>query len=362
MKVSYSANKYKTYEESLTEFEKTIDKYEKYSERRLERAIIRLQQQADKLAEEISTTGDEQLAHKKGNELNTLGLKIACLNDIVAVKKGEKQFVDADGNSNGVTYRKAAFILPKDQKIKEENGQYYLMNEKYSLSTMSPNERKIAQQEYEHNKNDFRVVKEVALDVTQQEIDLNKKRTRENKAEQLMVQKQIELVAQANKSTLARSESLREQIPLSSPASTKDPQKLMHAMPTKPSLSPQVPSPPPPPIFTAKTTSWGSLFNFVETLPPEPRKKAEEFLKNNPEFEKQKKLHQMNPVQLIEYFKNLLKCPPVPPVTMDAFLKNMALFEEPDKPNVTAHAGPIRQQQEQAKESSPSSEITTRTI
>lgn len=427
--------KYGTYNKGLEEF--NAPQFEAQSEKQIIQQIEELQKEADLISDKMMQPGlkDEDI-YRLGNELNTVGLKITSLEDILAAKRQNKDpekvyadingnvidsagnaitkenaafvlskdqkiekdkdgnyyllkkeqelknmepeeiaqakwdfqnkkkdltvkvFTDAEGNvkdpdGNAITYDKAAFVLSKGQKIaKDKEGNYYLLKEGQDLETMSDSDKNQAKNDFQHKKNDLKIVKDVVKDVEKEELNLNTARSTQAKAEKLMAQNQLTLMQSAR----AKAEqSLNPALSMKPPNPTITSPTPTQIQSTGP--SPSIPSP--QQILTAaafvqtvtngqKPVTWGSIFSNIKTIQdPQTKKETEQFFtdeakKNFPQ-DKQKDLEK-NPHSIIEKLKNMLKNTPIPETTMNDYLKHMTQFGQDAYKN-TDQLSPVEQQQ-----------------
>lgn len=330
--------KYDTCEKSLDQFDS--EKFEKKSEDELETEIEALQRKADGLADQISVEGNDKKARQLGNELSALSLEIASLQDIRDKQKGEKVFVDENGNNKDatgqtITYNKAAFVLSKDQQIiKDTDGQHYLLEKGQQWDTIkdNPKEKNDAKQNYERSKNNIKVVKEVVQDIKKEAIGYNATRIGVNKAEQLMVKNQISLM-QSARAQQTLQQKANPDLSMHAPQSTitganqslntiQMPSGTSSKMGSSSKLS--------LPVMTAsafvktelneqgqnKKPTWNNVFDIINKIPDKNAKEAAKNLVN----------------KAIEQFKkelNLSDVPrmsPIPDETMKSLLANMERF------------------------------------
>nr|WP_274519371.1 hypothetical protein [Fluoribacter gormanii] len=189
--------------------------------------IAVLEKQQDTIAEKMMNATDDNEAHALANDLNSMNQKIINLKEIVAVKEGGKKFIDADGNSedkngNPINFKNAAFVVAKDQNIaKDEEGSYYLLKDKQKFDDMSPEEKKTAQEDFKRAKMDIKVVKDVVEDVKTEELDFNTTRMAQNKVEQSLVQKQLDLQHEARRDAEKNLAQKKDQPAKSEPAKSE---------------------------------------------------------------------------------------------------------------------------------------------
>ncbi|KTD68803.1 coiled coil protein [Legionella steelei] len=355
-------NKYNAMQNSLADAPKFVQKTDK----EIQAEIVKLQREADKIADSMMTPGlsDEEV-YKKGDQLNAITAKIANLNDILASKKVDgKQFVDANGKPS--SYEKAAFVIPKNQKIvKDPDGNYYLIKNGKDLKDLSDTEKNDAREAFKLEKKDIQVVKDVIKDTQQAALHSNTASMAQVKTDKLMVQNQINAMASARASlTKALTQQLaHDGLPMHPPKSsfTAGTQPSLISLPPTPSptQSPKVtstPVPTPQQVYQSafvqtlgkakqhgSQMTWGKLFTFVDKIENEDEKKeAEKFLNKELENIKMK-----DKPTTLEKIKAMLKSTPVPEVTMNAFLAHMEKFENAYKPSVTAEKSPLAQQQRQ---------------
>lgn len=327
--------------------------------------------------------GNEKEARKILNEQNALNLQLASLKDIKSKLGNEKVFFDADLNSEGVTYDKALFALPKEQapSLVKHDGKYYLLNkgEKWDDVKNDPAKLEEAQARFEKAKPEIMSVKNVVQHVKKQEVELNTTRKEEthskiavNKAEQLMVNNQITSM-QAARVNAQLALTNAPALTMHPPQSTLTPgsnnfglDSVSIPTPTQSKgTSPSMPSMPSPPQIHAaafvqtvnneqKPISWGSIFSNIKTIQdPQAKKETEkfftdEFKKNLPEDKKNDLKNDKNPNSLIEKFKRLLEKAPVPETTMNDYLKHMSQFgQDAYKNDVTSELSPVEKQEQQ---------------
>ncbi|QMT60710.1 hypothetical protein [Legionella sp. PC997] len=366
--------KHTTYNNVLNAYDKSAPTFEKNPEM-LDREISSLERQIDRLTEHVFEEldkGNEKEARKILDQQNALNLQLASLKDIKSKVGNEKVFFDADLNSEGVTYDKALFALPKDQApgLVKHNGEFYLLNKGEKWDDVKNDSFKLAeaQARFENAKPEIMSVKNVVQHVKKQEVEQNASRKDEtrsklvvNKAEQLMVKNHITSMqaARANaKQALTSSPDLAMQPPGSTITgasyglgATSTPTDTQSKISSTPTASPQ-------PVFNAAAfvqtisnepkPTWGFMFSKVKTIQdPRAQKEVDKFLtdeakKNLPE-DKKNELDKFNPEALKRKLMGMLERAPVPEVAMNSFLKHMAKFEEAYKPNVTSEESPVAQ-------------------
>ncbi|QDP72878.1 hypothetical protein FOG18_10055 [Legionella israelensis] len=136
-------------------------------------AITKLQGELDKIATEISkktnqiTTliaeGKEKEVKTALHELDGLHFREAFLTDLLEVSQYKKHLFDANGElTNSLT--KADFVLKRDKKIVEHEGQYYLINADQDIHALNEGEKDIAAKEYQKSKGADVSVKKMVID------------------------------------------------------------------------------------------------------------------------------------------------------------------------------------------------------
>ncbi|WP_454781162.1 coiled coil protein [Legionella sp. WA2022007384] len=370
--------KYDTYDKGLEDF--NAARFEVETDAQIKEQIKTLQKEADETADKMMEHGvTDKEVQRLGNHLNTLSLKIASLEDILATRSSKKNedpkvFADINGNTkdaNGVpvTYKDAAFVLSKGQKVeRDENGNYYLLKAGQDLKSMDTQALNQAKEDFQLAKRDIKVVKDVVKDVRHEELDHNSSLIAKNKAEKLMVQNQINLM-QAARSNAEQALKATPDVPMQSPGSTITTQNIglgITPMPN-PTQSPKMSSAPTPSpqIFNAAAfvqtisngpkPTWGSLFSKVQTIQdPSVQKDLDKFLtdeakkeaKKNMSEDKKNEMDKFSPEALKQKLMGMLRRAPVPEVAMNGFLKHMAKFEEAYKPNVTSEESPVAQREQ----------------
>ncbi len=369
--------KYDTYDQGLKEF--NAPQFEVQTEAQLKAQIEALQREADAISDKMMQPGikDEEI-YKLGNQLNTVGLKIASLDDILAKQKNEKVFANANGETqdsagNAISYKDAAFVLSKGQKIeKDTDGNYYLLKAGQELKDMGPEAKSQAKKDFEVAKKDIKVVRDVVTDTKQEELHLNSTRSAQVKAEKIMVQNQINLMQSSKAQLELTQKPTPGALPMTSPQSTKTLSGINVPTLTQSSKVTSTPMPSPQQIFSAaafvqtvnngqQPVTWGAVFNKVQTIQdPEAKKEADKFFtdeaKKTLSKEDTNKLDkEKSPLAIIDKIKNMVKMTPIPQTTMEDFLKNMPKFgQDSYKPNVTSEESPVAQR-EQTQPSAPSS-------
>ncbi|MCW8407910.1 coiled coil protein [Legionella sp. PATHC035] len=373
-------NKYDAMEKSLDD----APKFEEQSEAEIRAEIEKLQERANEIADEMMDPKlkltDEQV-YAKGHQLNAIESKIANLNDIIATKKeGGKQFVDAQGKP--ASMKDAAFVIPRNKEIvKDKNGNYFLIKKGESFDQMTPSQKEEAQKAFQREKKDIQVVRDVVKDTKKEALEFNAKSIAENdkalhlnalslaqnKAEKTMLENQARLM-QSARATVQQSlqQNPTDNLALKAPRSTlTTPSVPLPTLAQTPQSS-KVGSTPiqtPQQIFNAAfvqtlnqgqkpgtQTTWGKLFKFVDEIQdPRVKEEADKFL-----TDEAKKSQSKDKPSTLDNLKEMLKQTPVPEVTMNAFLKHMAAFEEAYKENVTPEQGPIEQQKREPDTISPS--------
>ncbi|HHT0593848.1 TPA: coiled coil protein [Legionella anisa] len=369
--------KHKTYSNVLNAYDKSAPTFEKNPDM-LDREISSLERQIDRMSQHVFDEldkGNEKEARKILNEQNALNLQLASLKDIKSKLGNEKVFFDADLNSEGVTYDKALFALPKEQaqSLVKHDGKYYLLNkgEKWDDVKNDPGKLEEAQARFEKAKPEIMSVKNVVQHVKKQEVELNTTRKEEthskiavNKAEQLMVNNQITSM-QAARTNAQLALTNAPALTMHPPQSTLTPgnnfglDSVSIPTPTQSKgTSPSMPSP--QQVLTAafvqtvnsgQKPTWGSLFTAVKTIDdPKLRDKMDDYVtdkaKKTLSKDQQNELDK-NPETLKEKIKRMLERAPIPPTTMNDLLKNMPKFgEDSYKNNVTSELSPLEKQQE----------------
>ncbi|MGM9451813.1 coiled coil protein [Legionella bozemanae] len=377
--------KHKVYSNVLKAYDKSAPTFEKNPEM-LDREIQSLERQIDRMTQHVFDEldkGNDEEARKILNEQNALNLQLASLKDIKSKVGNEKVFLDADLNSDGVTYDKALFALPKEQaqRLVKHNGEYYLLDKGEKWEDVKNDSSKLAeaQARFEKAKPEIMSVKNVVQHVKKQEIEHNTARKDEthaklavNKAEQLMVKNQVSSMqaARANAQHAVKTPDLAMHPPQSTITAANSLGLNAISIPTptqSKGTSPSMPSP--QQILTAaafvqtvnngqKPITWGSLFTTVKTIQdPKSRDKMDEYVtdkaKKTLSKDQQAELDK-NPETLKEKIKRMLEMAPVPPTTMNDLLKNMPKFgEDSYKNNVTSELSPVEKREEQV--STPSS-------
>ncbi|RUR27980.1 hypothetical protein [Legionella qingyii] len=376
--------KHKTYNNVLNAYDKSAPTFENDPEM-LDREISSLERQIDRMTQSVFDEldkGNEKEARKILNQQNALNLQLASLKDIKSKVGNEKVFFDAELNSEGITYDKALFALPKDQAqgLVKHDGKYFLLDKGENWEDVKNDSSKLenAQARFEKAKPEIMSVKNVVQHVKKQEVELNTTRQEEtrskiavNKAEQLMVANQITLMQSARANAQQAALKAAIDVPMQPPGSTITTQKFglgLTSMPTAAQSPKASPAPTPSPqIFNAAAfvqtisndpkPTWGFMFSKVKTIQdPRAQKDLDKFLtdeakKNLPE-EQKNELDKFNPEALKRKLMSMLEKAPVPEIAMNSFLKHMAEFEEAYKPNVTCEESPLAQR-EQAQPLSP---------
>lgn len=367
--------KYDSYEQSFKDFDDEAHEFEAGT-KNIDAEIEQLKKEADKIADKMSTTSDEKDMHQLVNKLNTIGFKIANLENIRSVKNGEKRFADADGkfkdeNGKPITFKNAAFVLSHDQKIeKDKFGHHYLLEKDQSLTKMTDAEKVTANENYTHAKKDLQLVKHLVQDVKKEELHSNATQLAKHKAEHTMLQNHINLMHQARANAKM---GLKQSPHLTIPQSSMTPEKAFSSISTsglsKPSTSPPRPSAQEVLGNFVKNSpqpmTWGVLFKFVNEIPnPKARNETNKFLVDrfekdqdeNPDQPKQKESLAVilkHPEKFKRWLTSTLSAAPVPDATMQDLLKNMATkSQDPYNPEVTSEKSPLELQQEQQQPTS----------
>lgn len=358
--------KYNAYEEALDELDQLADTFENNPENEnsledLNHEIDQIGQQEKDIDEKLNQEPSEEEKHQLGNQIKLLQLKKASLQEIHAVKKGEKKFVDAEGKSEGVTSRNAAFLLSKDQELKNEKGEHFLLEKGQKWEEINDSDKAKAKQNFDHSKNELKLVRNHVQDEKKREIDSHIARVAANKVERLTINNRMSLISRAAQ-VHGLNYSNFQHLPLHPPKSTLTPNQVKSAYSATPKsekLAYQAPTPKPTPqIYQAalvqtlqdskKPITWGDLFSFVKTIPnPRTKEDTEKFLTEKEEKEiqkikdKNKNTFDLSPDELKEKIKEMLRLAPVPETTMNDLLKNMARFEKDAyQPSVTTEISP----------------------
>ncbi|MCE0724228.1 coiled coil protein [Legionella resiliens] len=369
--------KHKTYNNVLNAYDKSAPTFENNPEM-LDREISSLERQIDRMSQHVFDEldkGNEKEARKILNQQNALNLQLASLKDIRSKVGNEKVFFDADLNSEGVTYDKALFAVPKEQaqSLVKHDGKYYLLaaGQKWDDVKNDPAKLEEAQARFEKVKPEIMSVKNVVQHVKKQEVELNATRKEEthskiavNKAEQLMVNNQITSMqaARANAQHAVLNTPALTMHPPQSTITTGNSFGLGSVSIPTPTLSkgtsPSMPSP--QQILTAafvqtvnngQKPTWGSLFTAVKTIEdPKLRDQMDDYVtdkaKKTLNRKEQAELDK-NPETFKEKIKRMLEMAPVPPTTMNDLLKNMPKFgEDSYKNNVTSELSPVEKREE----------------
>lgn len=126
---------------------------------RLQKILIKIEEQTDLIQQHIEANRDEE-ANALKNQLIALNLKYGHLQDVLAVHKGEKQFVNQKGDPVK-TFEEAFCIVPKmqplvsfEKQILEHNGIYYLLNKNQDWDSIkdSPEAQLKARQDFQAEK------------------------------------------------------------------------------------------------------------------------------------------------------------------------------------------------------------------
>ncbi|KTD59323.1 coiled coil protein [Legionella santicrucis] len=371
--------KYDDYEKSLDEFYESSHIYTTGTEEQINEEIAKLNKEKDDLTETINATDNQQEKRPLEHKLKKCDHKIRNLEDIRSVLKGEKRFADADGrfedeNGNPITFKNAAFVLSKNQRVEKENNKCYLLEEGQTLSAMSEVEKTKSHQMYTHAKKDLQIVRHGLHDAKKEELQLNALQLARDKAEHRMLQNQINLMQSARAKLIQQA--LTPNPHLNVPQSTMTPQKVASISKSHPTTAPK-PSPTPPrpmdEVFgnfvrnSPKPMTWGMLFKFVEEIPnPNAKNEATKVLVD--QYQKDKDLDEnpqntpqkenladilKHPEKFKSWLKNTLSAAPVPDATMQDLLKNMASSSQnPYDPDVTSLKSPLELQQEPQQEPS----------
>lgn len=372
------AEKYDDYDKSLDEFYESSDIYTTGSEEQINEDIAKLNKEKDEINEAINATEDPQEKHQFEHKFKKCDHKIRNLEDIRSVLKGEKRFADANGrfedeNGKPITFKNAAFVLSKNQKIEKENDKCFLLQEGQTLTTMNEEEKSKSHQMYMHAKKDLQLVRHGLHDAKKEELQLNALQLARDKAEHRIIQNQLNLMHTARAKLIQQA--LTPNPHLNVPQSTMTPQKVASISNHPTGVS--KPSPQPPramdEVFgnfvknSPKPMTWGMLFKFVEEIPnPKAKNEATKILVDQFQKEKDKVLDEdpkntkqkenladilKHPEKFKAWLKNTLSAAPVPDATMQDLLKNMATnSQNPYDPDVTSLKSPLELQQEPQQE------------
>ncbi|KTC89081.1 hypothetical protein [Legionella cincinnatiensis] len=369
--------KYDDYEKSLDDFYESSHLYT--NEEQINEDVAKLTKEKDEINETINVTDDPQEKHQLEHKLKKCDHKIRNLEDIRSVLKGEKRFADANGrfedeNGNPITFKNAAFVLSKNQKIEKEHDKCYLLEEGQTLSAMNEEEKTKSHQMYTHAKKDLQIVRHGLHDAKKEELQLNALQLARDKAEHRMLQNQINLMHAARAKLIQQA--LTPNTHLNVPQSTMTPQKVASINhPTAVSKPSPKPARPMQEVFgdfvknAPKPMTWGMLFKFVEEIPnPKARNDANKVLVDQYQKEKDQELDQdpkntkqkenladilKHPEKFKAWLKNTLSAAPVPDATMQDLLKNMATnSQNPYDPDVTSLKSPLELQQDPQQEQS----------
>lgn len=339
--------KYDTYNKGFESFDNK--QYEQYNDAALSKEI-------DKLEAQKKSKPSEQ------NEINLQGL-----HEIRGKQRGEKIFVDANGNTEGVKHKDAAFVLSKakGQTLVKHNDQFHLLErgENWADVVKDPDKMKQAQARFEHAKPDIMSVRNKIQHAAKQELALNatqteetQKKLSENKAEQLMVKNQISSLqsarANAHKTMLKPTPGVEMQAPKSTIISglSTNPIPLMPSPPMNAGSS-KVSHEPAPQITAAafiqteidnmgknfnkgapNRLGWDDLSKIIDKIPDKDAKDAANKFINH-----LKPKPTPNERELAEMLRN----PPIPPVVMQSLLRHMSTLSlDPYNPTVSAEENP----------------------
>lgn len=364
------SEKHSVYQKSFDEFDNESSYLENLSVDKLEVEKDKLQKEADAIADEMAQTGDEKKLNQLVDKLNTIGFKIANVNDLIDTKK-DKKFINENGEEVS-TYKKAAFVVPKDKTVLKDGGEYYLVPKGTDLDTfknMPQEEKNRAKKDFQDKKDDIQLVKKVVADTKDKEIDSNTTNLAQSKAQHTMIKNQVNSLQSARANAKQALES-STQLGMSPPDGTVSIQSLTQGAAraitstaqSKPQSTPMLSQ---QQIYGASAAfvktvnpngqrvTWGSVLSKIKTIQnPQIQDEAEKYFtdeaKKNMPQDKKDALDKMDPDSRKERIKEMMKQTPVPETTMNSFLKHMARFgEDAYKEGVADKPSPTEQRQEQ---------------
>ncbi|MBA2710990.1 MAG: hypothetical protein H0U57_10395 [Tatlockia sp.] len=158
---------YKHYNDNIDkaeEFIKTLDSKDPLTQLSL------LDAEIDKIAVEIEELepefyellkkGDEEKARDILAQMNAKNLQIATLKDMKEACKGKKIMYSKEGEVT-THFENAHFIIPRDQILKKEGGNFYLLNKNENFENLTPAEKEDKQQNFEQMKLQISRVRDV---------------------------------------------------------------------------------------------------------------------------------------------------------------------------------------------------------
>lgn len=331
--------RYQDYDTSLNQVDEEI-KSDAFGPAQVESRIVDLNNQMKYGAENINkllSAKDESGARTLLHQQTALNLQLATLMDIRAVHRGDKYYANAMGGQEQ-SYKDAAFILPKDQKIlvHTEGGttKCYLVKENETLDSLrqTPGALEAAESAYEANKGQHMIVRKVVHH--NKGIETNEHRTKVDVANQIiqesaeqkrLITNQMAMLQAMRGSALNASEGMEAPRPVPTPTPTTTSQK---------------------PTQAAATILHRDRLVEIKN-PPLTREDLQNLGSLIPEPQLREKFNQ-------EYNKNIPRQGPIPPLKMQHMLKTLEQFGiDTTKPGVTSIRNPLELQQDAATAPTP---------
>ncbi|MDR3443061.1 MAG: hypothetical protein P4L65_08595 [Legionella sp.] len=342
-------SKYKTYNDSLEEIDKSAADYEKLSNKELDSEIQKLETeviaQTDKIADLMDNDREDE-ARVLLDKQNALNLKLISLNDIRSERANALKFYDANGkdsdkNGNKISANDAAYAVPnKDKQIFERNNTLHRAGANESnLTEVQKIEREI---KFLKAMNGFLSVKGAVENAQKEEMKFLNGRVSDtrakldaNKTEQSLIQNQIRLL---ESSRAAAQAAAQQQSPGAGPSGAPTPSPSMSA-PSSSKSSPKISAA----VSTFIDDNHKACFDGKMT----PNSLSDLLNKKGPRNEQEKAEMQKF---LASQLQGIPSTAPIPFQTMQGLLKNMARFgADPNKPGLTAIPDPLDMQQGQSK-------------
>jgi effector protein LidA len=361
--------KYEVYEAQLEDFNGVLDEFEQLgpdeSDAKIEQHINAIHTKMDNILlqvdELIENNQDEDAAILMKTH-TALNLKLASHHDMLAVRKGDKYYLDADGNEVK-SHKDAHFILEtnlnttnetlmkfppelrRSRIYKDENNKYYLLKPGQTWDSIKedPAAKEEANKGFENNKQELMVVKNVIhhnkkmeTEVHKDQVDNVKESIESKKAEKLLLVNQKNTI----ESSLAQAREMSKQLDSTNTVNLTKP--IPSPSITGSSKAPQ-PGGKAPAAVQAYRVQLETLFNqkkgditpgqlvTLGALPPDPTARN----------------------YVLTQLANMPRNAPIPFQTMQSLLRNLERFGvDTTKPSVTTikSEAKVRRETEQKEE------------
>lgn len=215
--------------DEVNRFLQSVDPDKSFNLEHFEEQILKLEETIKQDAERIGAfleEGTEQAdleAQALLAETNAKNLKVTALKDMRSVIQGEKLLYNLHGERTH-SLSEAKFILTKDLQIAKEGEQFYLLPTTQSLDWLTPEAKRLAQQNFERHQPEMMEIRDMVQMNRQVETDWHENQCKACLAEQELFREQVQaLKEQIEKVHLDRSQleaTLSQKPPVLSPISS----------------------------------------------------------------------------------------------------------------------------------------------